>query len=325
MDIATFERRGQDRWARTAALLRRVAASGLPALAFEEVEELVTLHRQVVADFAFSRTHFGAVGTTERLRALAFEGHRALTPPEGAWLRRLFVFYGTTYPQLFRVTLPFLAVALALFLGSTLLGFVLACVTPQFASIWIGQSGVDKLQRGEIWTDGLHSVPPSVMSASIFTNNIGVGIVSWAGGAIFGLGSAFVLGSNGAMLGSILALAWQNRVLDRVFAFIAGHGPLELFLIVACSAAGFVLADGLVRPTDLPRRIRFGAAARDSVQLMLGTIPWFVLLGIVEGFVSPDMSLDTWAKAVVGVLVFGTFLAYVSLAGRRARTPTRSV
>lgn len=316
MDIATFERRGQDRWERTAALLRRVAESGLPALAFEEVEELVTLHRQVVADFAFSRTHFGAVGTTERLRALAFEGHRALTPPEGAWLRRLVVFYGTTYPQLFRATLPFLAVALACFLGSTLLGFVLACVTPQFASIWIGQSGVDQLQRGEIWTDGLHFVPPSVMSASIFTNNIGVGIMSWAGGAIFGLGSAFVLGSNGAMLGSILALAWQNRVLDRVFAFIAGHGPLELFLIVACSGAGFVLADGLVRPTDLPRRIRFGAAARDSIQLMLGTIPWFVLLGIVEGFVSPDMSLDTSTKAVLGAVVWGTFLAYVSVGGR---------
>jgi uncharacterized membrane protein SpoIIM required for sporulation len=316
VDIATFERRGQDRWGRTAALLRRVAESGLAALSFEEVEELVTLHRQVVADFAFSRTHFGAVGTTERLRALAFEGHHALTPPEGAWLRRLVVFYGTTYPRLFRATLPFLAVALTWFVGFTLLGFVLACVTPQFASIWIGQSGVDQLQRGEIWTDGLHVVPPSVMSASIFTNNITVGIVSWAGGAIFGLGSAFVLGSNGAMLGSILALAWQNRVLDRVFAFIAGHGPLELFLIVVCSSAGFVLADGLVRPTDLPRRIRFGAAARDSVRLMLGTVPWFVLLGIVEGFVSPDMSLDTSAKAVIGMLVWGTFLAYVSVGGR---------
>ena len=143
MDIATFERRGQDRWARTAALLRRVAESGLSVLAFEEVEELVTLHRQVVADFAFSRTHFGPVGTTERLRALAFEGHRALTPPEGAWLRHLLEFYRTTYPQLFRATLPYLAVALTWFLGFTLLGFVLACVTPQFASIWIGQSGID--------------------------------------------------------------------------------------------------------------------------------------------------------------------------------------
>jgi uncharacterized membrane protein SpoIIM required for sporulation len=318
VDIATFERRGQDRWARTAALLRRVAQSGLAGLTFEEVEELVTLHRQVVADFAFSRTHFGPVGTTERLRALGFDGHRALTPPEGAWVRRLRIFYGTTYPQLFRATLPFLGVAITCFLGFTLLGFVVASVTPEFAAIWIGRSGVDQLQRGEIWTDGLHIVPPSVMSASIFTNNIGVGIVAWAGGAVFGLGSAFVLGSNGAMFGSILALAWQNRVLDRVFAFIAGHGPLELFLIVSCSAAGFVLADGLVRPTDLPRRIRFGAAARDSVQLMLGTIPWFVLLGIIEGFVSPDMSFDTGTKVRVGVLVLGTFLAYVSVGGRGA-------
>jgi hypothetical protein len=50
-----------------------------------------------------------------------------------------------------------------------------------------------------------------------------------------------------------------------------------------------------------------------------------VLLGIVEGFVSPDMSLDTGTKAIVGVLVFGTFLAYVALAGRRARTATPSV
>ena len=316
MDIATFERRGQDRWGRTAALLRRVAESGLSALSFEEVEELVTLHRQVVADFAFSRTHFGPVGTTDHLRALSFEGHRALTPPEGPWLGRLKAFYGATYPRLFRATLPFLGGAIAWFVGFTLLGFVLASVTPNFAATWIGQAGVDQLQRGEIWTDGLHVVPPSVMSASIFTNNIGVGIVSWAGGAIFGLGSAFVLGSNGAMLGSILSLAWQNQALDRVFAFIASHGPLELFLIVSCAAAGFVLADGLVRPTDLPRRIRFGAAARNSVQLMLGTIPWFVLLGIIEGFVSPDMSLDTHTKALVGTVVLSTFVAYVSIGGR---------
>jgi uncharacterized membrane protein SpoIIM required for sporulation len=318
VDIATFERRGRDRWARTGALLRRVAESGLAALTFEEVEELVTLHRQVVADFAFSRTHFGPVGTTERLRALAFEGHRALTPPEGPWLQRLRVFYGTTYPRLFRATVPFLAVALSWFVGFTLLGFLVTSVTPTFPAIWIGQGGVDQLQRGEIWTDGVHLVPPSVLSAAIFTNNIGVGIFAWASGAVFGLGTAFVLGSNGAMFGAILALAWQNKVLDRVLAFVASHGPLELFLIVCCSAAGFALAEGLVRPTDLPRRIRFGAAARDSVQLMLGTIPWFVLLGIVEGFVSPDMSLDTETKGLVGILVLATFLAYVSVGGRGA-------
>ena len=137
--------------------------------------------------------------------------------------------------------------------------------------------------------------------------------MAWAGGSLLGLGTLYLLVMNGVMFGSVVALSSHYDLLDRLAAWVAAHGPLELFLIVVASAAGLELAWGQLAWRNRPRRETFAEGARASLLLVGGTLPWFVLLGIVEGNVSPLPELHTAAKGALGLGLLGLFLAYTRL------------
>jgi uncharacterized membrane protein SpoIIM required for sporulation len=257
-----------------------------------------------------------------RLRALAFRGHQALSPPPARALPRLVAFYRRDYPAIFRRHLDAVGASLAVFLLATLLGFVLATLRPEFSQLWLGPDALQGVRRGELWTDSVgHLVPPSLLSTQIFTNNISVALAAWLLGATLGAGTLYLLTMNGLMFGSVLALGWRFELLGRLFAFISAHGPLELFLIVVAGAAGLQLARGQLSWSNRPRRETLPAAAADSARLVAGTLPWFVLLGVVEGFLSPVMTLATPLKVAVGVVLLGAFLAW-TLGVRAPMEPT---
>jgi hypothetical protein len=54
--------------------------------------------------------------------------------------------------------------------------------------------------------------------------------------------------------------------------------------------------------------------------MMLATVPWFVLLGIVEGYISPVMTLGTPLKGVIGIGLLAVFLALAT-----APSPTKNL
>lgn len=310
MDYARFVDRGEERWAEAEALLAGWRRRG-KGLTHGELERLAGAHRQVMGDLARARTHFPGTAVEARLRSLAFAGHRALSGVEEPWLRRLLRFLVRGFPQRFREAQGALLVSLSIFCAATLLGFVVGSVEPDFSAMFVGPDAIAEMKRGVIWTDQVgHVMPPSLLSSQIFTNNMSVAIFAWAGGALLGLGSLYLLVMNGVMFGSVLALAGHYDLLDRLMAWIAAHGPLELFLITVASAAGLELAWGLLAWRNRPRRETFAEAARRSLRLVGGTLPWFVLLGIVEGNVSPLMDLPTPAKGALGLALLVLFLAY---------------
>lgn len=315
MDYSTFEARGGAHWEELETLLQRTGGS-LRRLDHSELERLASLHRRAVADYAFARSHYADTALERRLRGLAFRGHTLLSSRVEPVLHRIRRFYLHDYGPLFRSRWPELRTALALFWGSALLGSLLTQLHSDFGLLVLGPEQLQMLKEGEIWTDFASNVaPPSVLSSTIFTNNVGVAFAAWAGGALLGLGTVSVLITNGLMVGTLLTLCARYGLLERLFAFIAAHGPLELFLITVAGAAGLALARAEVEFSARPRREAIAAAARDSVRLMLGTVPWFVFLGLVEGYISPVMSLSTGIKAGLGLVLLATFLGLV-LAGR---------
>jgi hypothetical protein len=92
-----------------------------------------------------------------------------------------------------------------------------------------------------------------------------------------------------------------------LFEFVAAHGPLELSLIAVTSAAGVHVGRALVAPGLLPRAERIQRAARTSALILLGCLPWFLVLGVVEGFVSPSETVGVPIKAALGLLLEVTF------------------
>src|SRR5258708_30243386 len=218
-------------------------------------------------------------------------------------------FFARTFPLAFRSHLPHLAVAAALFATALVLGVSRAIVQPGAGTALLGPQASDGLRRGHLWTESLVSaVPPVVSSSSIATNNMTVAITGWAGGAVFGLGALYVILLNGFLLGLILATTANYGLAGNLLAFVSAHGPLEITLVLATAAGGLRLGQALVAAEDRPRREVVRRASREALVLLLGCLPWFLLLGLVEAVVSPAPGIPVPLKAGLGLGLLTLFL-----------------
>ena len=130
---------------------------------------------------------------------------------------------------------------------------------PELINLFASPDLIATVERGELWTEGLlNVVPSSVLSLQILTNNIVVSLFAYCAGFLFGLGTFYIVGLNGLMLGAIFAFTRQHGLDDELFRFIVAHGCVELSVMVLSGAAGAAVGEALIRPDHAqPRRSRF--------------------------------------------------------------------
>ena len=82
---------------------------------------------------------------------------------------------------------------------------------------------IASVERGKLWTEGLlNVVPSSVLSVQILANNIVVSLFAYVPGFLFGLGTLYILGLNGLMLGAVFAFVGQHGLAGGLFALHRG-------------------------------------------------------------------------------------------------------
>lgn len=323
MDYPAFVRLRSAVWDRFEAHISRMEAGGQP-LTHAELEAMALCYRQVLHDHALAATRFRDTSAARRLARLAATGTRVLHRERSEGKFSIVVFFTRTFPQTMRRQRGALGASLAFFFATTLLGFALTLVVPSFSAAFLGAQALSGLENGELWTDHITStMPPSTTSSFIATNNLSVALSAWAGGAVAGVGSLWVLLVNGLMFGSVLAVTLHFGMAERLLTFIAAHGPLELTIIVVSAAGGLVLARGMIAAEDRPRSEVIRQAARDAFVMLAGSLPWLVVLGAVEGFVSTDASIPLPLKVLVGGSLLTLFLVAAGnpLATRREDVP----
>jgi uncharacterized membrane protein SpoIIM required for sporulation len=149
------------------------------------------------------------------------------------------------------------------------------------------------------------------------TNNIRVTVMAFAGGITFGVGTIAVLIFNGVLLGAVGGLSFHASRGHDFVTLVVAHGVLELSCIVVAGAAGLRMAAALVAPGRTPRAAALGRGAREAVEVVLGTAPWLVLAGLIEGFITPA-GFGLAVNATVGVIVGGGYWLLVWRRGARA-------
>ncbi len=308
-----FVARGQGDWDSVDADLKRALKAGVSSLGHAGVERLAAAHRRVVADFAWARTAFPGTPAERRLRELAFTGHRLLAAREAPLRERAASYFLDSFPRAFAEAHRERAAALAIMVAGGVFGMVLATYDEAAAAWFIGEESLANLRRGEMWTDHLTSVAPGgAVSGFIARNNMTVALFAWMGGAVGGIVTLYVLALNGVMLGAVIAACSRYDTLDRLFAFIPAHGVLELYVISVAGAAGLRLAAGVIVAGPRPRAVTAAEAGRSSLALAAGVLPWLLLLGAVEGFISP-LELPFVVELAIGVALLGLFLASTRL------------
>jgi uncharacterized membrane protein SpoIIM required for sporulation len=79
--------------------------------------------------------------------------------------------------------------------------------------------------------------------------------------------------------------------------------------------AGMTIGWALVEPGRRARRVAVPLAARTGAAIVLGTAPWFVVAGLVEGFVTPT-GLGPGPAVVFGVALGAVYWGLVACRGR---------
>lgn len=155
----------------------------------------------------------------------------------------------------------------------------------------------------------------AAFSTQIFTNNIRVAFLAFAGGLTAGLLTVFSLAFNGLILGLVTGLSVQGGGGEVLMRLVVPHGLLELSLIVVAGAAGLRVGWAIVHPGHRTRLESLATEARAAAELALGVAAWLVPCGLVEGFVTPR-GLPLGGAWAVGLALAATFWALVIWRGR---------
>ena len=316
MTLDRFERERAAGWSALDAALTR--ARGRPErLGSDGVLELGALYRGAAADLALARRLFPGDPLTARLETLVIRA-RAVVYADVGRRRAPWAFVTTGYWRLVSERKLVVLLAAVLLFGGALFAFVWGWADPDAASGLVPGDFINGADppRG---SRGLTASESAAFSSQIFTNNIQVTLQSFAAGLVFAVGGAFMLVYNGLIFGAVLGVAAANGNAGQVLRLIAAHGVLELSCIIVAAAAGLQLGWALVAPGPLRRRDALAAQARPAMAIVLGTAPWLVVAGLVEGYVSPA----GWGGAGPYVVGLGLGSLYWGLVFWRGRAQSR--
>jgi uncharacterized membrane protein SpoIIM required for sporulation len=308
VDYARFVRLRRPVWEAFEAELAATRGS-LRKAGYETLEDMALRYRQVLHDHALAAARFPGTAAARRLQSLAVEGTRRLTGEGRQRPAGFGIFFSRTFPLAFQRQLGLLGVVAALFLLAVVWGLTVTALRPAVGLAFLGPEAVRGLEEGQLWTHSLvTTVPPAVSSSRIATNNISVALTAWTGGVLAGLVPLYVVLLNGLMLGAILGVTMHYSMAGDLLEFICAHGLLELTLILVSAAAGLALGRALISAGDRPRAEALREASRDSLAVLLGCVPWFAVLALVEVFVSPSPEVPAGVKLILGVALEGAFL-----------------
>jgi uncharacterized membrane protein SpoIIM required for sporulation len=303
VNLEAFLRERSAAWARLESLLDR-AGTRPERLGGEGVLELGRLYRASVADLALARRRFVGDPVLDRLEQLVLRA-RHVVYSERVRRGSLRDFMARGYWRELRRHRATLLVALFAMFAPTLLTAAWAVHDPGAA---VGL--LPAAYRGAA-DPHVHQLPGGAASqaglaSSIFTNNIGVTFLAFAGGLALGVGTVLVLAFNGVLLGTLAGLTIQAGTFSVFVRYVVPHGLLELSCIAVAGAAGLGLGRALIEPGTLPRGQALRGEARHAVALVLGTAPWLVVAGLVEGFVTPR-GLPVASALAIGVTLAAIF------------------
>jgi uncharacterized membrane protein SpoIIM required for sporulation len=320
MTPARFLQTRQDTWERLEAIVSKAAGGGAKRLTEGELHDLARLYPVVAVDVARARMYKVDPLVRQQINQLAISAHGLLYQRKSTrLLPAMGYFFRSGYPRLFRRHWPHMALATTIFVVGLLGAYVATSLAPSTAYVFVPH-GLDMPESGpevtsEDISERFRQMPKPPMAAGIITNNISVALHAFALGIMAGIGTCYVLLANAMMLGGFAAHFANHSLSYPFWSFIAPHGVLEIFAILVAAAAGLRLGLSLAIPGGQTRSASLRLGARDAVMLVLGTIPMFIIAGLIEGFVTPSY-LPGAMKIILGLAAGGAVVAYLVIVGQ---------
>jgi uncharacterized membrane protein SpoIIM required for sporulation len=309
VDLDAFVAVHSAEWSRLDELSHRRRLTG------PEADELVALYQRAATHLSVVRTAAPDAAAAARLSASVAWARSAIAGGQEPFLREVARFFAVSFPAaVYRARWWVLGSAACFALLAAGVA-VWVARTPQVQAAVGSQEEIRRYVEVDFENYYSENAAGS-FAAQVWSNNALIAAICVALG-ISGVGVVWVLFQNAVGLGQAAGLMAANDRLTLFFGLITPHGLLELTAVFVAAGAGLRLFWAWVAPGPVPRVRALATEGRSMVTVALGLVVVLLVSGIVEAFVTPS-GLPTWARIVIGVLVWAVFLVYVVVLGRRA-------
>jgi uncharacterized membrane protein SpoIIM required for sporulation len=308
MDVKQFIKKHREEWKQLEQMVtllskRRNGVTG------DYITQFYRLYQKAAQNLSYCQTYFPNDAVTEYLNGLVSKSHNLLYKDQVSSIKQIRYFFSTKFIGLLVEQWKFVLASMVFFIIGALGSFVSVLNDPLHIYS-ILPSDIAQGISPEHLGSGAGKVNSALMSASIMTNNIRVAVLAFAGGVTFGILTIYLLVTNGILLGALAALFWHYGKSYNFWAYIVPHGIIELTAIFIAGGAGLLMGYKLFVPGQYSRGFQLKSQAKRSVQLLLGTVPLFVIAGVIEGFITPA-AISLEAKYIVAFLTVIGVILYV--------------
>lgn len=282
----------------------------------DDPDELSKLYLHLINDLAYAQTYYKKSKLVVYLNHLAVRVFQKIYQTKRQDTNIFAYFFKFEVPLLMYRYRRYVLYAFAFFILSVLIGVVSAANEESFVRLILGDAYVNQtlenIENGD---------PVAVYKSgsnwggfiAITFNNLKVGLTAYVFGISGGIGTGYVLLQNGIMLGAFQYFFEQQGVLWKSAKGIWIHGAMEIFAIVIEGAAGFILGASILFPKTLSRMDSFKRGFRDSVKIVIATMPFTIAAGFLEGFITRYSNVMSNATALLIILGTLSIISYYFL------------
>ena len=276
-------------------------------------DQLSDLYIEITDDLSYARTFYPQSNTALYLNGIASSAHQKIYKTKKEGKNRLVSFFKTEFPLEFYRHQRQLLIAFLVFLFFTLVGMYSASQDSNFVRLILGDAYVnmtlENIENGDPMAV-YKKANEAQMFLGITINNIRVAMFAPLLGLLFSVGTLYVMMQNGIMVGSFLYFFYDKDLLWESSRTIWIHGTIEISVIVIASCAGMVMGNGLLFPRTYTRLASFMRSAKAALKIMLSTIPFFIVAGFLEGFVTRHTEMPDWLAILIISASLGLVIYY---------------
>ena len=309
MREAAFIRQNKKRWEEFEKVVKNPKNA--------QPDRLAELFIQLTDDLSFARTQYPQSRTTRYLNDLASKIHLEIYKNKKEDKNRFISFWKEELPAvMYEVQKPLLY-SLIIFLVAASIGAVSTLYDDTFVRLILTDNYVNMTLeniKGGNPTAVYGGENELGMFFYITWNNVLVSFKVFVFGIFASLGTAFFLAYNGIMVGTFIMFFFREQQLAQAFPVIMLHGTVELSSIVIAAAAGFTMGNSLLFPGTYSRIDSFKKGAVKGLKIVMGLVPFFILAGFIESFITRyafmPMSIKMLIIGLSALLMIYYFVIY---------------
>jgi uncharacterized membrane protein SpoIIM required for sporulation len=323
-----FRKGREDGWRELEKLVAHVERRGVRTLSLYELQRLPILYRAALSSLSVARSIALDRNLLVYLENLALRAFLVVYGPRvnpGEGLRTFFRFElpAAVRAARWHIVLP----ALALLVG-TAAGFMLTIQDEAWFTALVpgglaGGRGIAST-RADLLDKELFAPWPGaaesfgLFASFLFSNNTGVGILTFALGLAAGVPTLMLTAYQGLGLGAFLALHYNRGLTVDFLGWVSIHGTTELGALILAAAGGLVIAEKILFPGTYSRIDNLALHGRQAARIAVGAVLMLFVAAIIEGGLRQLVASTPW-RFVIGSTVGVLWILYYSLCGRRAR------